>query len=517
MREQLIYVPLLLLIISIYIFFVSTSYSLIKLNAAPYTHYQYLTSAFLSGQFNLPLSPSPQLLKLKDPYDPKQNKFFRLHDATLYNGKYYLYFGPLPVLAYFLPFKLLTGFYPSEASAVLFFLSLSFLMGFALLKKIKENYFPHVSESLLMFTGLILGFANNAPFLLSRPKFYEAAIASAFCFTSFALYFLYHLLHNEFKFKYAFLFSLCLSLAIAGRPHFVLVCLILIPLVFIYLYQRINKTLRLQLFISLLLPFVCIGLLLVTYNYLRFHSLIEFGQNYQLASINTTTTGLFSGTFHRNIPPGVFNYFLKPYSFLTTFPYIDFSTFNLVPPDSPYFFEMSAGVLLTAPFILFILTLPSQFEFHFKKNHQAWFPLLWFILFMMTIPLTTSLFLVTISGGTQRYETDFLPYLVFISILGFWLLNNYPLKQSTLSMIKIFFTIAGLISIYIGLALGMREWFLVPINFTVGQYSCLFYMDRFVMLSTLSVSLYLLIRIYQLDLSFYRYSTSKTLSWNQHE
>ena len=136
---------------------------------------------------------------------------------------------------------------------------------------------------------------------------------------------------------------------------------------------------------------------------------------------------------------------------------------------------------------------------------------------MMTIPLTTSLFLVTISGGTQRYETDFLPYLVFISILGFWLLNNYPLKQSTLSMIKIFFTIAGLISIYIGLALGMREWFLVPINFTVGQYSCLFYMDRFVMLSTLSVSLYLLIRIYQLDLSFYRYSTSKTLSWNQHE
>ncbi|WP_019217529.1 hypothetical protein [Legionella tunisiensis] len=102
----------------------------LSFNAVPQSLYQYLTESFLSGHLNLLVSPSPELLQLADPYDPIQNSHFRLHDASLYKGKYYLYFGPLPVVVFYLPFKLLTGYYPSGGLASFVFLSSGFIVSF---------------------------------------------------------------------------------------------------------------------------------------------------------------------------------------------------------------------------------------------------------------------------------------------------------------------------------------------------------------------------------------------------
>jgi hypothetical protein len=71
-------------------------------------HYEYLAEGFVHGHTYLPLQPAPQLLALKDPYDPAANAPYRLWDATLYNGRYYLYFGPAPLIL-FLPWRILTG------------------------------------------------------------------------------------------------------------------------------------------------------------------------------------------------------------------------------------------------------------------------------------------------------------------------------------------------------------------------------------------------------------------------
>src|SRR5690349_3569995 len=48
--------------------------------------YTRLTDALLHGQASLRLRPPPELLALRDPYDPNQNAPYRLHDATLFNG-----------------------------------------------------------------------------------------------------------------------------------------------------------------------------------------------------------------------------------------------------------------------------------------------------------------------------------------------------------------------------------------------------------------------------------------------
>src|SRR5271170_7732742 len=71
-------------------------------------HYEYLVDGFLHGHASLSVQPAPQLLALADPYDPAQNGPWRLWDASLYHGKFYLYFGPTPVLLMF-PWRVLTG------------------------------------------------------------------------------------------------------------------------------------------------------------------------------------------------------------------------------------------------------------------------------------------------------------------------------------------------------------------------------------------------------------------------
>ncbi|HXQ79978.1 MAG TPA: hypothetical protein VN775_01610, partial [Opitutaceae bacterium] len=83
-------------------------------------HYEYLVDGFLKGQTSLSVEPAPELLRLRDPYDPSQNRPWQLWDASLYRGKYYLYFGPTPVLV-MLPWRVVTGHHLPQRLAVAVF------------------------------------------------------------------------------------------------------------------------------------------------------------------------------------------------------------------------------------------------------------------------------------------------------------------------------------------------------------------------------------------------------------
>mgnify|MGYP003341686041 CR=1 FL=1 len=64
--------------------------------------YGLLARGFLRGQLDLDLVPDPALTAAANPYDPAlRPKVWYPHDASLFNGKFYAYFGPAPaVLAY---------------------------------------------------------------------------------------------------------------------------------------------------------------------------------------------------------------------------------------------------------------------------------------------------------------------------------------------------------------------------------------------------------------------------------
>jgi len=59
-----------------------------------------LGESFLRGQLSLLEEPNPQLTELQNPYDPAQRTVPYHWDASYYKGKYYLYWGPVPALAF---------------------------------------------------------------------------------------------------------------------------------------------------------------------------------------------------------------------------------------------------------------------------------------------------------------------------------------------------------------------------------------------------------------------------------
>jgi hypothetical protein len=143
-------------------------------------YYPLLTEGFLHGQLNLLTDPSPELLRLSDPWDPVKAGKLRLPDVTFFKGKFYLYFGPSPVLLFFLPAKLITGYYPSHSFAAFFFCAAGYGASLLCFNSIRRRYFLQLGLKWLILGGLVLGYAGAVPQMLRRPDVWEVAIACGY-------------------------------------------------------------------------------------------------------------------------------------------------------------------------------------------------------------------------------------------------------------------------------------------------------------------------------------------------
>lgn len=441
----------------------------------PKTHYQYLTAGFSSAQLNLSLSPSQALLALPDPYDYRQNKQWRLHDASLYHGKYYLYFSPLPVLSFYLPFKLFTDFYPSDTLCGLFFLFIAFCANGLLLIKINKKY-SLFSQTTLTLGALTLAFSSPIPFLLQNLRIWEIAIAFSYCFTSIAIYFLYKFFHENASQKNIFLFALFFSLAIAGRPHFIVA---VFPL-FLFLYWfTARQWATLLVFLS---PIIITIIMLCFYNYLRFESIFEFGQSYQLNGIlNPRYVRFFAmDQYYKNIFPGLYYYFFQPWQIQKFFPFVYLS---MPSAKLDYYLSPIVGIFFSTP-LLFLLPLVA-FTFFKKKLRQC--PLSCFMLMFFTIPLSILIYLLCLPGVAERYKLDIVPYLILLCIIGVWRVEN---KYS--QIIKILFMITSSIGIMIGIGLSTRLDYFATLHY--GAYFITIDLAKLNIFSIFSLICYLNIR-----------------------
>ena len=162
-------------------------------------YYNLLIDGLLKGQLNLPVDPRPELLALSDPYDPLLNAPYRLHDASLYKGKYYIYFGPAPAITLFLPYFLIFHRHMPENFAVFIFSYGGFLWLMSLLIYLKNKYFQQIPEWKLLLGIATLAFASVIPYLLRRPGIWEVALASGFFYLSGSMYFFAELLIHQFQ------------------------------------------------------------------------------------------------------------------------------------------------------------------------------------------------------------------------------------------------------------------------------------------------------------------------------
>jgi hypothetical protein len=420
-------------------------------------YYDLLARSFVAGNVRLPLEPSPALLALPDPFSDQVNRPFRLLDAVLYNRHYYLYHGATPALLLFTPWYLLTKQdLPENFTAFLLTLG-GYLFLAALYTDVLTVLSIRLPLGLYTLFLIALGIGQSVPFLLQRAKVYEVAIAGGYFFLSCGFYFLFKLLAaGNRPTLYAAVSGISFGLAMGCRPHMglaaasVFVLLLLLPAPFTEGTPRLFRWLFRSDVLAFTIPVVLCGLAIAAYNYLRFDNPLEFGTRYLLGG-DTYRNFRLSIT---NIARGLYYLLVSPPDLVPEFPFVRLALrgpFNAaaIPPD--YFLEPIAGALSLCP-----LGILAPVMLMWRKPWTGQRVVFGFLAAMFVCVVGTVLILASVPFSTQRYEVDFLPYLLFIAcVAAAVLLRTLRRKGIRIAAVAVV-TAALLYSITANVALGIQ-------------------------------------------------------------
>lgn len=431
-------------VILVYVWYVSIGLWTTFPNETSY--YDLLATAFRNGQTHVDVAPDPALLALENPYDPSTREGIPLlWDATLYNGKYYLYWGPAPALALAV-FKLFTPQEVGDKVITFLFTVGTFIFAVLLVLDIWKKYFSSVPRWQVLVGMLFMGLANPTLYILIEARIYEAAIISGQFFLLGGLYWFFNAIATPSRSRLA-LSGAFLALAVGSRTTLVPAVAFISLLMLIW----VIKTHREQ-FISLTLAFalpLAIGAIAYGgYNFSRFGSVTEFGLRHQITSYNLyeSLDETFSTAY---IPPNLYKTLFNALEKREIFPYYfptRWSGPDWLEKEYPRFYlllgEGITGILTASPFLLFVVWAWGN-----KDKTFRW------ILFTLTgVSFITFLTLQIFFFTTMRYLLDLIPALSLLAVTGFWQ-GLAQLKDNRLYMIGT--TIAGVSLIAYSIAISL--------------------------------------------------------------
>jgi hypothetical protein len=271
-------------------------------SSSPTGYYGLLTDSLLSGQFSLKVPPDPRLAELPNPWANYQG-IPRMHDATYFHGRYYLYFGITPAVVLFAPWRIITGTFLSEGAGACIFGLMGFLLGLDVLSQLEQSRVYRLSDWLRALGVLVWGFGTFVFVIVQSPIFYTVPIASAFACLMAALCAIGRGVAQRsptLAAGWLALASLAWGLAVGSRPNYILsLPAMLIPLAWCVARRPGQSTLlsRIPLAVAAVLPAAVVGAGLAWYNYSRFGSVLEFGIRYQFASSDQRFIKLWSTAF----------------------------------------------------------------------------------------------------------------------------------------------------------------------------------------------------------------------------
>ncbi|MBI5424409.1 MAG: hypothetical protein HZA32_09970 [Opitutae bacterium] len=380
-------------------------------HSAKTAYYNRLVDGFRSGHLYLAGDPAPEMAKLKNPYDPLENAPYRLHDATYYKGKYYLYFGPTPALVLFWPYVAITGEYLWHRQAVAVFGSAAFLISVGLLCAIRRRYFPRAGAWTMFFAVIGLGFVNTIPIVLRRPDVWEVPITCAAVFVLLALVAIWRAIHwPSDRTGWTVIASAFYGLAIGARPPVLLgAAMLLVPALYAWRRDRADWVGVRRLVLAAVLPVTVAGLALLSYNWLRFENPLEFGQRYQLAGVDNTQVTFFGGNFfwyHLRL------YLWEPVRWFQYFPFV--RGIEIPPPPAGQLgVESMFGLLTNTSFVWLALLAPWLGDR--GEARASW---RWFVFAAGVYSAIAGATVMMFGGACNRYFVDFVPPLVLLAAAG---------------------------------------------------------------------------------------------------
>lgn len=425
-----------------------------------------LVDAFEHHQVNLLEEPSEELLKLDNPYeyekrDAEVGSGNFLWDHCFYNGKYYSYYGIGPVLALFLPYHLITGYYFPSGWATLMFSLIGILFLTKIYLAVIEKKFRDLPTNTVTAGLITLQMSSGIMFSAARPLFYELAISGGFmCVTIGAYLLMTSNILWDGKISYVRLgfASFFLGYAVLCRPTLAVYC---IAALFFFAgglkkaLDGLEKRQKTRTFFKYaavaLVPLGIIALGQMTYNYLRFDNPLDFGIQYSL-TINDFTHSEFHWKY----------VLINMYAYLFNMPHFTPKTFTHLSSSAErfglngYMFFDDAGKNLISVGIIYRALPIFAYLFSGKalkrvEKKKRILPALLIGVTCVLMPLVI-IFSSWESGYAVRYNADFSWQMVIGALIVAFTLYKSIKSESTKKLVDLIFTFSTVVCVYVNIA-----------------------------------------------------------------
>ena len=396
-----------------------------------HTQYHRLTEAFLNGHTYLDKEPPQALIDMENPYDyAERSKVMAetgsgfLWDHAYYNGKYYVYFGVMPVLVFYLPYYVITGTHLPTYMAI-FITSLALIFGVLyLLYQIIRRWFRDVPFTVYLILAALFINSCGIIYILKRPDFYSLPLLMGVVFGVMGVGLWISALGGSRKdpsrlsaWRIA-LGSLSIALIAGCRPQLLLVMGLGVILFWRAVFH--DRTLfsksSIKQTLALCVPFVVVAAGVMAYNYVRFDSIFDFGSNYNLTFNDMRQRGfVWARSFL-----GIYSQLFQPASIAATFPFIKMISVQTSYLGGTITEGMFGGVIFNNPFLWL-----SVFIFLFRKQivaKQARYVAMAASIFAVVLVVLDT----QMAGILMRYQSDFTWLLLLsasigaLALYGFW-------------------------------------------------------------------------------------------------
>lgn len=417
-----------------------------------FNQYDHVAQALLHGRPWLDLGQAPGLAKAANPFDiATRNALLAQDQQPIYwdyvyrDGHWYSYFGALPVLLLFLPYRVITslvhpgGYALPTSSAAALLVAMATIMTALATIRLLNRWFPRVNLAVVGMALMTMLGGSGMAYLWCRRNFYTIPFDASLLavMTGLWLWMGARRVHRQsagtgghsgrrstrmwtvedgdrpwqLSRPRLFLGSLSVAATLGCRPTFLAAGLLALPLfaeeiraVINALFRRgrhtagLSRRRALSLLVCGLLPVLLIAAPLLWYNRWRFGSLLDFGNRYQMTVLDLTnyhpgTAGLLQ----------IFGYYLlQPLTTLPVFPYLQFSP---APMRVWHFTEPGlGGLLVTTPVLIPALALLALPRVREELQRRGWIPGLILAPALATLVMAADSY---IGGFSVRYSIDF--------------------------------------------------------------------------------------------------------------
>lgn len=415
--------------------------------------YADLARAMAHGQLYLEEEPPQWLQDMNDPYDKgardelqKETGEEYLFDVAYHDGHYYVYFGVVPVLLFYLPFYLVTGANFPTAIGVLI-AAIAYILGVsALLDRFARYHFKRVSLGVFLLLQIPLVFCSGIMYLVKFPTFYSLPIMCALAFSVWGLYCWMRGRLSRHACAWYVAGSLCMALVAGCRPQFLVLSLLAFPLFWrTFITERRILTARgAREFACLIAPYLVVAAGIMGYNYARFGSFTDFGANYNLTVNDMTKRGMNAG----RLAPAFFSYFLQPPNVTGVFPFIQATDFDTTYMGQTIKEVTFGGIFACLP-VLWVLPFAGR-ALRLRSRQRSTRTIWGIVVVLLVTGVLVALLDAEMAGILQRYYADFSFMFLAAAVLLIFIVNENldPASQMRNVLIKVLLVLVAISVLY---------------------------------------------------------------------